>query len=345
MGYTITTRDATAGDRHGTVYTLVGEASRAEVWPFLGFNCLRWQVRNPDGPWGDALYAAPDWEANPVPTRSGHPVLFPFPNRLRDGRFTFEGRTYQLPLNESTGRHAIHGFTPRNPWRVAAVEVGTNAAAITGQFRLSEDLPAARDLWPADCSLTLTYRLTPTALRVEAVVENPDAGPLPFGLGYHPYFCVPTAPGAAADDMVLHAPAGVLWEADAGIPTGRTLPVPSEFNFSAPRRVAEGTLDTLLGELPAVRGAAPGLLATVAALGHATAAGVLTVHMDPSFRELLLFVPPHRKAVAVEPYTCASDAPNLAARGIDSGWRVLPPGGRWTAAVEYRWDGSGRLTG
>ena len=120
MAFTVTTRDAEAGSARGPVYTLAdgAGAARAEVWPFLGFNCLRWEVRTASGGLGSALHVAPDWAANPVPTRSGHPILFPFPNRLRGGQFPFEGRTVQLPLNESTGRHAIHGFTPRAAWRV-----------------------------------------------------------------------------------------------------------------------------------------------------------------------------------------------------------------------------------
>jgi aldose 1-epimerase len=59
---------------------------------------------------------------------------------------------------------------------------------------------------------------------------------------------------------------------------------------------------------------------------------------DPAFRELVLFTPPHRQAIAIEPYTCSADAANLAARGIDSGWRILPLSGEWEAAVEYRWE-------
>jgi aldose 1-epimerase len=337
VGFTVTTRDATAGDRSGTVYTLAGDASRAEVWPFMGFNCLRWQVRNAGGSWGDVLHSAPDWESNPVPTRSGHPVLFPFPNRLRDGRFTFEGKTYQLPLNESMGKHAIHGFTPRNPWRVVGTDTGAESAAITGQFRLSRDLPSARDLWPADFTLTLSYRLTPSILRVEAVVENPDGGPLPFGLGYHPYFCLPTAPGAPADDLTLWTPAATLWIAEDGIPTGQRTPVPPGLDFRTPRLVGGLSLDSLLTDLG--HGAVSGEeLAEVARLGHRTAPGQVVVAVSSTFRELLLFTPPHRKAVAIEPYTCASDGANLTARGIESGWAVLPPGMRWAASVEYRWD-------
>jgi aldose 1-epimerase len=342
VGFTISTRDATAGGKSGTVYTLADDAGtcRAEVWPLTGFNCLRWQVRNPDGTWGDVLYTAPGWETNPVPTRSGHPVLFPFPNRLRDGRFTFEGKAYQLPLNESTGKHAIHGFTPRNPWRVVGTNIGPDSASVTGQFWLSRDLPLARGLWPADCALTLTYRLSANVLRVEAVVDNADAGPLPFGLGYHPYFRIPTAPGASADEMVLSAATGALWEAEGGIPTGRKLPVPAEVDFRTPRRVGPTVLDTLLGDSAAPeRGSG---LARVATLSHPSAPGRLSVWAEPSFRELLLFTPPHRKAVAIEPYTCTSDAPNLTARGIDSGWRALPPGARWEAAVEYRWETESR---
>ncbi|HET6574854.1 MAG TPA: aldose 1-epimerase [Fimbriiglobus sp.] len=377
MGFTITTRDATAGDRRGTVYLLADDAGtcRAEVWPVLGFNCLRWQVRTADGTWGDLLYAAPDWETNPVPTRSGHPVLFPFPNRLRDGGFTFAGKSYQLPLNESTGKHAIHGFTPRNPWRVVGTNVGADSASITGQFTLSKDLPSARGNWPADFSLTLTYRLTrmngsglvgwakssrptgramvgledsahptnyqltPNVLSVEAVVECPDAEALPFGLGYHPYFCLPTAPGAPADEMVLEAPVNQVWIADGGIPTGEQKPVPLALDFRTPRAIGTTVLDTLY----TVSKPLPGQdLSTVARLGHRSATGQLTVAVSPAFQDLLLFTPPHRRAVAIESYTCASDAPNLAARGIDSGWQILPPGGRWAAVVEYRWNPDAR---
>ena len=59
---------------------------------------------------------------------------------------------------------------------------------------------------------------------------------------------------------------------------------------------------------------------------------------DPAFRELVLFTPAHRQAVAVEPYSCSADASNLQARGIDSGWRTIGPGAKWEAVVEYRWE-------
>ena len=333
----ITTREARAGSSTGTVYVLADDAKtvRAEVWPFLGFNCLRWQVRNPEGSWGDLLYTAPDWETNPVPTRSGHPVLFPFPNRMKDGQFTFAGEKYQLPRNESTGKHAIHGFTPRNTWRVVGQEVTNDCAAITGQFQLSKDLPDALPCWPADFIFSLTYRLSPQSLRVDAIVQNPGTTPLPFGIGYHPYFSIPTAPDASVDDMILQTTANSLWVAEASLATGERTPIPNEIDFRQSHPIGPVTLDHLFGDVPFTN---PGELEPVAWLSHRSVPGKLTVSTDPAFRELLLFTPPHRKAIAIEPYTCTTDAANFADRGIDSGWRILASGGEFRTAVEYSWQ-------
>ncbi|MEO2088299.1 MAG: aldose 1-epimerase [Gemmataceae bacterium] len=333
MPFSVKTQSATAGAKTDTAYTLADTAGtvRAEVWPAFGFNCLRWQVRRADGIWGDVLYCDPAWEQNPVPTRSGHPILFPFPNRLRNGRFTFDGREYQLPLNDSTGTHAIHGFTPRNPWRVVGAGGERDHAFVTGQFQLSVDLPSALAHWPADFVFTVTYHLRADGLTVELLVENPDTKPLPFGVGFHPYFACPNAAGATADEMVLQAPTNEVWEDESNLPTGRRLAVPMELDFRQPRNLSGVNLDTLF---------AAGEGGWTATLGHISAGGVLTVSAPAEFRELLLFTPPHRKAVAVEPYTCATDAANLP----DAGWRVLPPGGEFAVAVTYSWGPSVRLT-
>ena len=86
-------------------------------------------------------------------------MLFPFPNRIRDGRFTWDGRTYQLPLNDPAKKNAIHGFACRHPWRVVDHGADAQSAWVTVEFRGSLDAPECRDLWPADYELTLTIRL------------------------------------------------------------------------------------------------------------------------------------------------------------------------------------------
>lgn len=342
MGFRITTRDATAGDKSGTVYELADAAGtvRAEVWPFTGFNCLRWQVRQPDGSWGNILYAAPDWETNPVPTRSGHPILFPFPGRLQGGRLTFGGQTYQLPLNDSSKSHAIHGFTPRNAWRVVGTDAGPDAASVVGEFQLSRDLPDAANLWPADFKLLVVCTLDRVSLSIHATVANLGPLPLPSGLGYHAYFTIPRGGDESVDRLVLKANVTKLWEAEESIPTGRTVPLPVDLDFRAPRPVGMTHLDHVFTGVDAPVPDAAGLM-TVAELSANDRPGRLTVAASHDFRELVLFTPPHRKAVAIEPYTCAADAANLQARGIDAGWRTLVPGGIWESMVVYQWDAAG----
>jgi aldose 1-epimerase len=327
-----------AGGRAADVYELTDDAEtvRAEVWPQWGFNCLRWQLRQQDGRWADILYAAPDWEVNPVPTRSGHPILFPFPGRLRGGRLVADGKEYRLPLNDSTKQHAIHGFTPRNPWRVTDWNGDQHFAFVTGQFNLAKDLPDALPHWPSDFHLSVTYRLSRDRLRVEAAVANPGPNPLPFGLGYHPYFRLPGVHDPDVGGHVLKANVGEVWEAEESLPTGSRLAVPPELDFRTPKPIAATQLDHVFTGVSSA--ARLGGLTELAVLSHPSATGRVRFLADANFRELVLFTPPHRQAVAVEPYTCSADASNLAARGIDSGWRVVPPGSEWEAAVEYRWE-------
>lgn len=333
MAFEVHALQGSAGDRSGEVYELVGGRARAEVWPQWGFNCLKWQVRGDDAHWRDVLFHMPDWELNPVPTRSGHPILFPFPGRLRGGRFTFEGKTYQLPLTDSTKLHSIHGFTPRNRWRVVDTGGGADRASVTGEFTLSEDLPEVLDCWPSDFTFQVTYKLFADRLRVEARVANAGAGRLPFGLGYHGYFQLPDANDPDVGNYLLQANVTERWETENNLPTGARKPLPAELDFRAARAIGSAAIDSVFTG-PAAPEAGGGLF-ELAQLAHPNSAHRLRVLADGSFRDLVLFTPVHRNAIAIEPYTCSADAANLWAQGIDCGWRVLEPGGEWAGVVEY----------
>lgn len=310
---------------------------RAEVWPQRGFNCLRWQVRDRGGRLVDLLHVAPDWEANPIPTRSGHPVLFPFPGRLRDGIFTFEGRRFTLPLNDATRRHAIHGFTPRNAWRVTSTSAGDNHASVTGEFNLAWDLPKALPLWPTDFRLAITYTLFRGWLRVDAHVENLGLVPMPFGLGYHPYFHLGGPSDPSINRHVLQVNCGELWDAVDLLPTGLRVPIPEAIDFRTSRTIGATELDHILTVARSRPNYSSGLI-ELAELSLPDSGDRLRIIADPAFRELILFTPPHRQAIAIEPYTCSADAANLAERGIDCGWRVLAPDDVWNSGVEYHWQ-------
>ena len=322
----IGTRSAGGGSQAVFLLSDATGANRAEVWPSLSCNCLRWSVAGSAGPL-ELLYVAPDWQSNPIPTRSGNPVLFPFPNRIRDGRFTWDGKEYQLPINGPNGRHAIHGFACRKKWRVLESSSSPAKAWVTAQFQGSIDAPETLAYWPADYRITLTIELEPNRLTFVARMDNPDAKPLPFGLGYHPYFAVPFAAGG---ECSVSSPARAMWKLVENVPTGQIVPPPPDHDLRTPRRIADLHLDDVYTDFGPQTG-----LSRQGRIEQPEV-GAMEVWTSPGFRELVAFTPPHRKAICLEPYTCTTDAANLQARGIDAGWRVLMPGDAVTEVVEYR---------
>lgn len=301
------------------------DGERAEIDPDKGFNCFRWAIQQGAV---ELLYADPQFLAGSSPTRTGIPILFPFPNRIRDGKFTWQGKEYQLPLNDPAKKNAIHGFACRRAWQVVDHGADDASAWATGEFLGSRDAADCKDLWPADYRLRITFRLLAGRLRIEARVENPDSVPLPFGLGFHHYLSV----GNAATCQV-QVPAKKFWELTECLPTGRRLPIDSVRDLNTGRPFTGLNVDDVLTELPdepdmdglCYRGSVrqePGM--------------EVRMFSSPSFRETVIFTPPHRQAFCIEPYTCVTDAINLSARIEQTGLSILPPGGTWTGVVEMR---------
>jgi aldose 1-epimerase len=331
-----TEKRSAGGGLDGTIYILRdGASSRAEIWPAKGFNCYCWQSTLGDRAL-DILYADPEFFGDGKPTRTGVPILFPFPNRIRDGRFSWAGKAYQLPLNDPSGKHAIHGFPCRKPWRVIGQGADGQSAWVMGEFAGSQDAPEARGLWPADYRLRVTYRLLASALRIEAEVINPDRVSLPFGLGYHPYFRVPFLPGDAATNYWVESSAREMWELEAdGVPTGKRMPPPPAKDLTQGKCFTELTLDDLFTDLETPAATAADAPCWRAGLRQPERNLEVQLLTSASFREQVLFTPPHRQAVALEPYTCATDAINLQQRGLDAGLIVLDPGKTWKGVIEF----------
>lgn len=308
------------------VAVLADDANRLEVWPALGFNAYRWQVAGQE-----LLYRNPSFFTERRPTRSGFPILFPFPNRIRAGQFSWDGKTYQLPPGDPVKKNAIHGFVVNRPWRIVDQGADASSAWITGEFHGSIDAPETLPLWPADYRLRLTYRLSHHVLRVEADADNPDAKPLPFGIGYHPYFSL--APFAGAEAMLTVA-ANKVWDLQENLPTGALVEIDEARDLRHGQSLSGLQLDDVMTDLFTFAYDTPDQLGLVGVLHHPSGDRMLTLWTNGDFRELVLFTPPHREAICVEPYTCTTDAINLSGRGVDAGLRVLAPGEHWTGAIE-----------
>lgn len=332
MGARVST--SAAGDR--TVFHLHDDATgaTASVLPSYGFNLF--DLRLPlAGAVRPIVVADDGWAANPSrPARNGFPVLFPFAGRIREARFSYGGREYDLVPNKPP--HAIHGFALDAPWDVIDHSVGLGGATIAGRFRISKNAPGALDRWPADAVLEVRYTLAGARLALDATVANPSAGPLPWSFGLHSYFALPFDRRDDRSRTKVVVPASESWTLQDALPTGERRSVSgTEMDYRRGRSVAGLEADVALTGLSRERGEEGVCRLVDEGLG-----GELLLVFDRRFREVVVFTPPGSPGViAVEPYTAMADPFYLREMGVDPGLDDLPPGGSRTMSLAFEATG------
>ena len=295
--------------------------TRARVAPSRGMNCYQLEVpvgeRTVSVLWAEAGFASGQGR----PSASGIPVLFPFPGRMQGNRLRYQGREYRFPYEDGLG-NAIHGLVLEQPWQL--VERQEDWAV--GRFRASEHLSGGQECWPCDFELELTYALLPQGLRVQLVVRNPDRQPLPWGAGLHPYFALPLGERGSFSSCRLYVPAAAQVPLREMIPTGSLLrgEGTSAEQLARDRPLDELELDDVLTELR------PSPKQWEAAITDPENHLRLRI-LAEGFPHAVVYTPPHRQAVCVEPYTCIPGVFNLVLEdrwqgGFDPGVRFLPPG-------------------
>jgi aldose 1-epimerase len=303
-----------------------GTGSSAAILPSYGFNL--YDLRLPlAGAVRPVLVAAADFPDRPShPAGNGTPILFPFPNRIGGGRFSFQGRTFQLPA--TNGPNAIHGFALEAVWDVVEHGASADEAFLLGRYQISKQSPEGRSLWPADAVLQVRYSLAGRLLAMTVTVSNPTADPLPYGFGIHPYFQLPFPPGGNPARTQIFIPASKYWVLKDFLPEGEIRPVDSRLDFRKGQPIEGLKLDDVLTglEFQGRRG--------VVRLVDSDKQSEFRLTFDESIRELVVYTPPNRRdVIAVEPYTQTTDAINLQPKGIDAGLRVLGHGRQDTFTI------------
>jgi aldose 1-epimerase len=307
----ITLRDAESG-------------ATARIAPRVGFNCFAFQAVVEGRP-VDVLWAKEDFVENPVrPSGSGIPLLFPFPGRIRGTSFGWLGKTYQLEEGDQRG-NAIHGFVYTRPWRV----IEQSASRAVGQFQASLDEPSLLDRWPADFRITAEYELTANQLSLTITVENPGETALPFGFGAHPYFRTPLG-GDNAAACQIQVPVSTHWPLSNMIPTGECFASEQADQLRAGLTLGETKFDDVYGGLEREGDQYE------AKVMDPVGGRQLRMTFDDANVACVVFTPPHREAVCIEPYTCLPDPVFLTSRGVESGLRVLEPGDRFVTRLQIR---------
>ena len=307
-----------------SVYVLRDRERRQEahVLPAIGNNCIVFRISSGGGT-VDALYAPPDPEAlQGRPSGYGIPILYPWPNRVENGRIAFDGSTYQLDA-PGPGEHVLHGFVLGRPWEVAGTGASdAEGAWVRSRFR-SADFPEVMRQFPFPFEISGTYRLKDGALALEVEALNAGAGDMPAGLGMHPYFPLPLAADGDRGLCTVQMPAKTYWPLrEDNIPTGEVLPVSDKYDLRAPLPLEGRYYDDVWSGVTLTDGWSRCVYA------DPKAGMKVAMESDATFRELVLYAPENRPVICFEPYTCTTNAANLQAQGIDAGLIRLKPGER-----------------
>jgi aldose 1-epimerase len=157
----------------------------------------------------------------------------PWPNRVADGRYTADGRSYQLPINEPSRNCALHGLVFDSRWHLVEHTPSTLVLGLR--------LPGGEG-YPFQLDLTARYEITAGGLTTRIEARNSGSGTAPYGVCPHPYLRAGDSP---LDSWTLTLPADRYLR----VSPDRLLPVALDdvtggaFDFRTPREIATTQID------------------------------------------------------------------------------------------------------
>lgn len=143
-----------------------------EVIPEYGAFITRYQHQGKE-----ILYMDKESLLNGNPsTRGGNPVLFPVCGWLKDGKWNWKGKVYDLPG---------HGFARTSSWKVVSTCCTEEKADIILELTSDKE---TRKGFPFDFRVQYRYQLTESSLTIFQTYINDSDEEIPFFAGFHPYF-------------------------------------------------------------------------------------------------------------------------------------------------------------
>jgi aldose 1-epimerase len=165
--------------------------------------------------------------------------LIPWPNRLDEGRYRFDGQELQLPLTEPERRNAIHGLLRWRAWR--AIERSPERVVMGIRLHPMPGYPFALDA-------RVAYELDGAGLVVTTEAINVGAQACPFGTGQHPYL---SAGGALVDECALQLTGNtrITTDEERKLPVAREPVAGSPYDFRSARLIGELEIDVAYADL------------------------------------------------------------------------------------------------
>ncbi|WP_456457756.1 aldose epimerase family protein [Reichenbachiella sp.] len=110
--------------------------------------------------------------------------LSPYPNRIPDGKYEFEGKSYQLVINDLPTNNSLHALLHNRPFEI----VGQSANEAGAMLKLRYVYKGTDLGYPFPYELLLTYTMDGSGVKFHTQIQNTGSETLPLGDGWHPYF-------------------------------------------------------------------------------------------------------------------------------------------------------------
>lgn len=160
--------------------------------------------------------------------------LIPFANRIQDGRYIFNERRCQLPINHSAENHAIHGLLYNKPFRVIKKTQNKASAVLEIEYSYNNDIEG----YPFRFQINIEYSFSMDGLKIQTTVVNKGISEMPFTDGWHPYFTLQEK----VDDLSLYIPSLKKIEVDDRmIPAGK---ITETEGFTQLTKIGNNSFDT-----------------------------------------------------------------------------------------------------
>lgn len=240
-------------------------------------------------------------------------LLIPFPNRLEDGTYHWNGNDYHFPIKEQERKVSVHGFKLHElPFEVAAIACGEAAASVTCRYRSEGEHPS----YPFPFIFDVVYEIFPSHFDLTFSFQNNGTIAIPIGLGWHPYFKM----AETSNEMQLQLPPCERIELNArALPTGErtafsdfeqlttlgTTELDTCFALTAEQEFTKTA--TAIHTLPSSE---PKRIAEFFLKGSDNTLRIWQETGAGKFNFFQVFTPIHRKSLAIEPMTCTINAFN-----------------------------------
>jgi len=214
--------------------------------------------------------------------------LSPFAGRIREGKYNFNSVAHQLIKNYPEENNACHGFVYNKKFEVIEKTVEENFASCSLEYCYPGDLPG----YPFAYIIQLTYQLSQVGLTCTTTIKNNSSGQMPLSDGWHFYFDL----GIEIDNLKLKAENCELMELDSHmIPTGKR----EMFDEFVDGKIIGGRKFDSCFKLKSVDKTETRLISDERKLDLS----IWQEAGEGKYQYLVIYTPPDRKTIAIEPMT------------------------------------------